>query len=85
MDSLFSHSYLGCLVAALMGLQLGSFLNVVVWRLPLMMQRQWEAECAELQGGPSASQHRRPSIYLHLARIALLAKQLCVQQNWYRC
>jgi leader peptidase (prepilin peptidase)/N-methyltransferase len=50
MDTLFPHPYLVCIVAALMGLQLGSFLNVVVWRLPLMMQRQWEAECAELQG-----------------------------------
>jgi leader peptidase (prepilin peptidase)/N-methyltransferase len=50
MDILFSHSYLGCILAALIGLQLGSFLNVVVWRLPLMMQRQWEAECAQLQG-----------------------------------
>ena len=53
MDSLFSHPYLVCAVAALMGLQLGSFLNVVVWRLPLMMQRQWEAECAELHGAIS--------------------------------
>ena len=53
MDILFSHPYLGCIVAALMGLQLGSFLNVVVWRLPLMMQRQWEAECAELHGAIS--------------------------------
>ena len=50
MDILLSYSYLGCLLAALIGLQLGSFLNVVVWRLPLMMQRQWEADCAQLQG-----------------------------------
>ena len=35
------------------GLIIGSFLNVVVWRLPLMMQRQWEADCAELQEAPS--------------------------------
>jgi len=28
------------------GLLIGSFLNVVVHRLPLMMQRQWSAECA---------------------------------------
>ena len=53
MDILFSHPYLGWILAALIGLQLGSFLNVVVWRLPLMMQRQWEAECAELQGAIS--------------------------------
>ena len=53
MGILFSHPYLGCIVAALMGLQLGSFLNVLVWRLPLMMQRQWETECAQLHGATS--------------------------------
>jgi leader peptidase (prepilin peptidase)/N-methyltransferase len=32
------------------GLCIGSFLNVVVHRLPLMMERQWRAESAELLG-----------------------------------
>ncbi len=50
MELLLSHPYLGIVLAALLGLQVGSFLNVVVWRLPLMMQRQWEDECAQLQG-----------------------------------
>ena len=34
--------------AAVFGLLVGSFLNVVIHRLPLMMQAQWEAEAAEL-------------------------------------
>jgi len=34
----------------LLGLLVGSFLNVVIHRLPRMMERQWAAECAELQG-----------------------------------
>lgn len=55
MDIFISHLYVGCILAALIGLQLGSFLNVVVWRLPLMMQRQWEADCAQLQGAISDS------------------------------
>ena len=29
------------LAAALVGLQLGSFLNVLVWRLPRMLEREW--------------------------------------------
>lgn len=33
----------------LLGLMVGSFLNVVIHRLPLMMQREWAAQCAELQ------------------------------------
>ncbi len=32
----------------LLGLLVGSFLNVVVHRLPLMMQRAWKCDCAEL-------------------------------------
>lgn len=32
----------------LLGLLIGSFLNVVIYRLPVMMERQWKAECAEM-------------------------------------
>ncbi len=34
----------------LIGLMVGSFLNVVIYRLPVMMQREWDAQCAELRG-----------------------------------
>lgn len=34
--------------AGLAGLLVGSFLNVVIHRLPIMMQREWQAECAAL-------------------------------------
>jgi leader peptidase (prepilin peptidase)/N-methyltransferase len=33
-----------------LGLMVGSFLNVVIHRLPKMMEREWQAECAELRG-----------------------------------
>jgi len=36
------------LVAALFGLLVGSFLNVVIYRMPKMLERQWAAECAAL-------------------------------------
>jgi leader peptidase (prepilin peptidase)/N-methyltransferase len=38
------------LATALLGLCAGSFLNVVIHRLPIMMERQWRAECADLHG-----------------------------------
>lgn len=31
----------------ILGLLVGSFLNVVIYRLPVMMERGWKAECAE--------------------------------------
>ena len=37
-------------LGGMLGLLLGSFLNVVVYRLPKMMERQWAAECAQLNG-----------------------------------
>jgi leader peptidase (prepilin peptidase) / N-methyltransferase len=37
----------------LLGLLIGSFLNVVIYRLPVMMEAQWKAECAEVQGQPA--------------------------------
>jgi leader peptidase (prepilin peptidase)/N-methyltransferase len=44
--------------AALLGLCVGSFLNVVIHRLPKIMERQWKAECAEVAGQEPASPER---------------------------
>ncbi|MGA0100251.1 MAG: prepilin peptidase [Steroidobacteraceae bacterium] len=38
------------LAAGLLGLAIGSFLNVVILRVPRMMEREWRAQCAELEG-----------------------------------
>ncbi len=40
--------FIGC--CAVLGLLVGSFLNVVIYRLPLMLQRSWRRECQELAG-----------------------------------
>jgi leader peptidase (prepilin peptidase)/N-methyltransferase len=37
-------------VALVVGLMIGSFLNVVIYRLPRMMEREWQVQCAELRG-----------------------------------
>ncbi len=48
-------------IALAAGLCIGSFLNVVIHRLPKMMERAWRADCAELaghappQGAPSTA------------------------------
>ncbi|MGE4241973.1 MAG: A24 family peptidase [Ramlibacter sp.] len=36
----------------------GSFLNVVIHRLPKMLERQWAAECADLQGVAAKEEER---------------------------
>ncbi len=45
-------------VALLFGLCAGSFLNVVIHRLPKMMERDWRAQCAELGGGAAPEGER---------------------------
>ena len=49
-------------VAALIGLQIGSFINVLVWRLPQMMQREWEQQLAA-----SKSQSVQTQVVFNLA------------------
>ncbi|WP_370630740.1 A24 family peptidase [Vogesella sp. XCS3] len=38
------------------GLAMGSFLNVLVYRLPLMLEQAWLAECAEVAGTSAGTQ-----------------------------
>jgi leader peptidase (prepilin peptidase)/N-methyltransferase len=39
-------------IAGVFGLLVGSFLNVVIYRFPRILERQWAADCAELNGQP---------------------------------
>ncbi|MDT3670711.1 MAG: A24 family peptidase [Aromatoleum sp.] len=50
MHSLLNDSVVFAVLAAVLGLFVGSFLNVVIHRLPRMMEREWRAQAAELRG-----------------------------------
>ncbi|MEF9995117.1 MAG: A24 family peptidase, partial [Burkholderiaceae bacterium] len=41
---------------AVLGLAVGSFLNVLIHRLPLMMEADWRSQCAELEGRDAPAQ-----------------------------
>jgi leader peptidase (prepilin peptidase)/N-methyltransferase len=43
-------------LSLVIGLCIGSFLNVVIYRLPKIMQRDWEVQCAELRDEPPPEQ-----------------------------
>ncbi|WP_456296224.1 A24 family peptidase [Vibrio sp. AK197] len=47
MEAFQFYLWLFPLMAAIFGLIIGSFLNVVIYRLPLMMEREWRRDCAE--------------------------------------
>jgi leader peptidase (prepilin peptidase)/N-methyltransferase len=50
LDTQLVGALLSPVVLALLGLLIGSFLNVVIHRMPLMMERDWRVESAELLG-----------------------------------
>jgi leader peptidase (prepilin peptidase)/N-methyltransferase len=47
LDILINSPYCIIALASIIGLMVGSFLNVVIYRLPIMMQSNWEKECCE--------------------------------------
>jgi leader peptidase (prepilin peptidase)/N-methyltransferase len=47
-------------VALVLGLCIGSFLNVVIHRLPKMMEREWREQCAELAASAGEPQSGSP-------------------------
>ena len=54
-------------LAGVIGLLVGSFVNVVIYRVPKMMERQWQAECAEFSGTP-ADTLKQPAFNLLVPR-----------------
>ncbi|EGU39229.1 prepilin peptidase [Vibrio scophthalmi] len=47
MELFVYYPWLFPLLATVFGLIVGSFLNVVIYRLPIMMEREWRHDCAE--------------------------------------
>lgn len=66
LDLLALSPVLTIVLAALLGLLVGSFLNVVIYRLPLMLQREWHGQCCEylqldankIGSAPAVSEHK---------------------------
>ena len=55
MQALFTQSPVFFIVVAfILALLIGSFLNVVIYRLPIMMEREWRAQCEEIAETPAA-------------------------------
>jgi leader peptidase (prepilin peptidase)/N-methyltransferase len=47
-----SHTLLFTGMAVILGLLVGSFLNVVIHRVPIMLMHRWKQDCTELVGNP---------------------------------
>lgn len=47
------------IAASILGLTIGSFLNVLIYRLPKMMEQEWHDQCADLRGEPAPPEQKR--------------------------
>ncbi|SPO65048.1 A24 family peptidase [Pseudomonas sp. JV241A] len=64
LNSLASQPLMYLSIALLLGLIVGSFLNVLVHRLPIMLERQWQAEAREVLELPNEAQAPRFDLLL---------------------
>lgn len=70
--------------AAVFGLAIGSFLNVVIHRLPKMMERQWRADCAQLDVAAAAAvppQEARYNLLVPRSRCPSCAQPISFAHN----
>jgi leader peptidase (prepilin peptidase)/N-methyltransferase len=63
-----------------LGLCIGSFLNVVIYRLPKIMQRDWALQCAELRG-EKPPEHEPFNLALPRSRCPACAQPITALQN----
>jgi leader peptidase (prepilin peptidase)/N-methyltransferase len=68
LDLLIGSPFLYCALVGLVGLLVGSFLNVVIYRLPVMMQRNWRKECLDYLGLPAETMLPPFNLVLPLSR-----------------
>ncbi len=63
------------------GLAIGSFLNVVIYRLPIMMQREWRRDCLELLEQPGTAGDERFDLVYPRSRCGQCGHQITALEN----
>jgi len=69
------------LSAGLLGLCVGSFLNVVIHRLPKMIEQEWQIQCAELRGEALPHAERALSLVKPRSRCPHCGHQISAFEN----
>jgi len=71
--------YLGTLFV--FGALIGSFLNVVIYRLPVMMQREWRSDCLEFLEQPPVAEEERFNLSVPRSRCGDCGHKITALQN----
>lgn len=73
--------FFAAIVMGLLGLLVGSFLNVVIYRLPKMLELQWAQECEKLHGKESSTPPARFNLALPRSHCPSCAHTLAWYEN----
>ena len=65
----------------LVGLLVGSFLNVVIYRLPIMMQREWRRDCLEFLEQPAEAEESAFNLIVPRSRCGHCGHQITAREN----
>ena len=65
----------------ILGLMVGSFLNVVIYRLPLMMQREWRSDCLEFLEQPAEQTDENFNLVVPRSRCGNCGHQITALEN----
>ena len=71
--------YLGTLFV--FGALIGSFLNVVIYRLPMMMQREWRNDCLEFLEQPAVAEEERFNLSVPRSRCGNCGHKITALEN----
>ncbi len=70
------------LCTLILGLLVGSFLNVVIYRLPIMMQREWRSDCLEFLDQPSVDKQEEAfNLVIPRSRCGQCGHQITALEN----
>lgn len=65
LDAIVATPWLASLVVGFIGLCVGSFLNVVIYRMPRMMENEWRNDCSIILKD-QLDQNYTPPVYVHM-------------------
>ncbi|AXI04343.1 prepilin peptidase [Aquirhabdus parva] len=87
LDVIIALPWLSTLLIALLGLCVGSFLNVVIYRLPRIMESEWHQDCSVLLHDELQEQHRldesKPPAKMTLSQPASTCPSCGHKIRWY--
>lgn len=81
MEQLTAYSWQGVVLLVWLALSVGSFLNVVIYRLPVMLEREWRAQAREILGSADEPADEQFNLMVPRSRCPNCEQQIKAWQN----